>query len=145
MKGPNGENPLRWNCESRGCYRKHCCPHIEDFASAFPRQVGMTDVDYWTMAEIGNHFLWFDWKSFQDIDPNSGQVRAMRRFSELSPRIHVILVHHAPNNPDEILSVCSIHRGRVGKWEPCTKAELKDRIWRWAKAADERRSMRIAS
>ena len=67
MSAVAGYNPLRWNCDDRGCYNVKHRPKIEFFAGALPGKIAMTDVDATT--EVNGHFLFLEWKSGDPRDP----------------------------------------------------------------------------
>ena len=59
--GCDGFNPLRWNCEERGCFNKKQRPKIELFADALPGKCAFGDVD--AITELKGRALSLEWKS----------------------------------------------------------------------------------
>jgi hypothetical protein len=55
-----GGNPMRWNCEQRGCFNVKKRPKIEVFSSCFERGINFGDVD--GIVESRGHFLLLEWK-----------------------------------------------------------------------------------
>lgn len=60
-KNPLGYNPMRWNCEKRGCYNVKHRPKIEIFADVWPGRISMGDVD--GIVEIEGNALMLEWKT----------------------------------------------------------------------------------
>ena len=65
---PLGFNPMRWDCDTDGCFNVKRRPKIEMFADCFPRRINFGDVD--GLVEIGGRFCLLEWK---------GQGGALRR------------------------------------------------------------------
>ena len=53
-KAQNGFNPLRWNCEERGCFNLQKRPKIEVFSACFRGKISFGDVD--GIVEISGNF-----------------------------------------------------------------------------------------
>lgn len=60
MSEPDGYNPMRWDCDKRGCFNKKQRPKIEQFAECFPGKIAFGDVD--AIVEINGHGLMLEWK-----------------------------------------------------------------------------------
>ena len=56
-----GYNPLRWDCEKRGCFNIKRRPKIEVFHKCFPGNINFGDVD--GIVEINGRGLMLEWKS----------------------------------------------------------------------------------
>lgn len=65
MKPSNGFNPLRWKCETRGCFNELQRPKIEIFAADLPGRIAFSDVD--AVTEVAGNALCLEWKS--DVMP----------------------------------------------------------------------------
>lgn len=61
MSVPSGYNPMRWDCNKRGCFNVKQRPKIELFAGCFPGRISFGDVD--AIVEINGHGLMFEMKS----------------------------------------------------------------------------------
>lgn len=57
----DGFNPMKWDCEERGCFNRKMRPKLEEFAACLPGRIAFTDVD--GIVEIGGRFLMLEWKS----------------------------------------------------------------------------------
>jgi hypothetical protein len=68
-----GWNPLRWNCDTNGCFNKLRRPKIEVFAECFPGKSNFGDVD--GLVEVNGHFCLLEWKG------TGGQVHTGQRIS----------------------------------------------------------------
>lgn len=128
MSHPPGYNPLKWNCEANGCWNVACRPPLEYFAAAFPRKIGMTDLD--ATVELNGHFLFLEWKT------NSGEIGVgqrvyFQRLTAVSKRITVVVVA-AGKSPVDVEKVMVIHDGRLHDWQQCTFEELYERVCKWA-------------
>jgi len=55
MISANGYNPLRWDCQKRGCFNLKRRPKIEIFAECFPGRINFGDVD--GIVEINGNAL----------------------------------------------------------------------------------------
>lgn len=134
MKSTGGYNPMRWDCENRGCWKAKCSPNIEYFAHALPRNLAFTDLD--GTAEVNGHFLILEWKSYGGEIP-TGQRIYFERLTKLSPNITVVIVAGDPETM-EVWNVQYIHKGQLRGWKNCDLEQLHERIKRWAKNVDLR-------
>lgn len=57
---PSGFNPMRWNCQTAGCFNVKRRPKIELFADCFPRRINFGDVD--GLVELNGWFCLLEWK-----------------------------------------------------------------------------------
>jgi len=110
----NGFNPIRWNCDEKGCFNKKKRPKIEMFSGVFSGNIGMTDVDA-TVEEFGR-FLFIEFKSHQGI--GVGQSVYFERLTKLSDKITVMLVE-ANAETMEVFSFCTIRHGIRSEWQAC--------------------------
>jgi hypothetical protein len=53
-------NPLRWVCDTDGCFNIKCRVKIQLFADFFPRNIAMGDVD--GIVELEGNFLMLEWR-----------------------------------------------------------------------------------
>jgi hypothetical protein len=84
----DARNPMRWNCNIRGCFNKIKRPKIEEFAYCFPRGCQMSDID--GEVEVNSHWLRLEWKS-DGGSLHRGQELNYQRLTQHCPR-HVVLV-----------------------------------------------------
>lgn len=124
-----GYNPMRWNCDSRGCYNVKQRPKIEYFAGALPGKIALSDVD--ATCEVNGHFLFLEWKSGDPREIPTGQRIYAQRLTALSPRITYVIVC----GDAETMSVTHVRSARKGvlhDWQECDLEGLFDRIANWA-------------
>jgi hypothetical protein len=125
---PEGYNPLRWNCETQGCYHIKCRPKLEEFAGCFPDRIAMGDID--GVVEIKGRFLFLEWKSRPGPIPK-GQRIMLEQLTRASRKITAIVVCGNPQTMT-VENVSVVKRGTIGAAEPCDLDRLKDRVSRWA-------------
>ena len=68
---PDGFNPMRWDCNQKGCFNKKRRPKIEVFHDALPGRISFGDVD--GIVEIEGNALVLEWKGENAPIPK-GQV-----------------------------------------------------------------------
>lgn len=132
MSTAPGYNPMRWQCDARGCYNQKHRPKIEYFAAALPGKIAMTDIDATT--EVNGHFLFLEWKSGQPRDLPVGQRIYAQRITSLSDRITYVVVCGDAETM-QVSHVLPVHNGRIFRWEECDLDGLFDRIRNWATRA----------
>lgn len=124
---PPGYNPLRWDCDERGCFNSKKRPKIEQFADCFPGRINFGDVD--ARVEINGHFLELEWKPAPG--PISvGQTRAFIALTRSAPFIVYVVAGDAETM--EVEAVAYFWRGKFHAWEEMGLDGLKDRIRKWA-------------
>ena len=129
MKPADGYNPMRWDCDKSGCYNKVHRPKIEEFASALPGKIAMTDID--ATVEVNGHFLHLEWKFGGPRPLPTGQRLYAERLTKLSNKIIYLVI--CGNAETMVVShVGIIRNGDDCKWEQCDFQGLYDRINRWA-------------
>ena len=121
---------MRWDCPADGCY----VPHIPDwspFNGCFPRDgIRISDID--GMVEVGNHFLFIEWKMPKATVPE-GQLKALTRLTRL-PGITVLIVWGKTTTTPECWQV--IHGGEVPGASTVDHDALLRFITEWATSAD---------
>lgn len=132
MTREDGYNPLRWDCEKRGCWNLLCRPNIEYFAHVLPRNIAMTDID--GSVEVNKKFLFLEWKSFEGDIP-TGQKLYFERLTRISKDITCVIVYGHPH-PMNVQKICTIWNGKLTEWEICDVDGLIERIHRWAAKAE---------
>jgi len=84
----DGYNPMRWDCQKRGCFNTKRRPKIEVFHDLFPGKINFGDVD--GIVEINSKGLLLEWKS-DDIDLPRGQQIMYTRLTR-DKRLTVIIL-----------------------------------------------------
>ena len=115
-----GYNPLRWDCDTRGCFNQFCRPKIERFAACFPGRIAMSDID--ATVEVNGHFVFLEMKSHQGDIP-LGQRLYFQRLTRLSPRISVMILHGDAESM-QCEAIRWIYNGQVSDWQPTTLDEV---------------------
>jgi hypothetical protein len=72
VNNASGFNPMRWNCEKRGCYNIKHRPKIEVFHDIWPGKISMSDVD--AIVEVSGNFLLLEWKSVAKELPTGQRI-----------------------------------------------------------------------
>lgn len=130
---PSNYNPLRHDCEAKGCWNKQYRPKIEFFYHALPRKLTMSDID--AVAEVNGYFVFMDWKSHDGPLP-TGQRILIQRLTQASKKIIAIIVKHEPGNTEAVEKIMIVRNGQFGLWEPCSFGDLFERVKQWAIGAD---------
>jgi hypothetical protein len=129
-----GFNPLRWNCEAKGCFNAEHRFRIEVFAECLPGRSGFGDVD--GLGEVNGHFLFLEFKGAADATAGpvripTGQRIAHERLTALSSRINTIVIA-ANVRRSEVFGFWPISGGKVGQWWAVDLDGLKEHVRRWA-------------
>lgn len=132
MTSTGGYNPMRWDCERRGCWKVKCSPNIEYFAHALPRKLAFSDLD--GIAEVNGHFLILEWKSHGGDIP-TGQRILFERLTKLHRNISVVVVDGNPETM-ETRQVKYVHQGVFSEWRACDLEGLFERIQSWSTKVD---------
>lgn len=122
----NGYNPLRWDCEKKGCFNIKRRPKIEVFAECFPGNINFGDVD--GIVEINGRALILEWKTDTE-DPTRGQHIMYTRLTRGQMISVMLIVGNA-----ETMEVTHRDTYIDGKKSPLEKASLesvKADITRW--------------
>lgn len=126
----NGFNPMRWDCERRGCFNTQRRPKIEIFSDLFPGAINFGDVD--AIVEINGYALVLEWKSDRN-DPTRAQHIMWSRLTASSPITVMLVVGDA-----EIMAVEAVGNFFDGIYktpESCNLDEMRDQIASWVKYA----------
>lgn len=127
---PPTNTNIRWECPTDGCYITHL-PDWSPFNGCFPRGgIRISDID--GMVEVGNHFLFIEWKMPNAPVPE-GQLKALTRLTRL-PAITVLVVWGKTTSTPESWQV--IHSGNVPPPAAVTYTQLLSFISDWATSAD---------
>jgi len=122
----NGYNPLRWDCNKRGCFNIKKRPKIEIFADCFPGKINFGDVD--GLVEVNSNFLFLEWKE-SATKLSTGQYILYKKLS-LIPAMTVFLIAGSPE------TMVVTHRawflnGKFENWHPYTLEQAKKWIRKW--------------
>lgn len=124
----NGFNPMRWNCETQGCFNKFMRPKIEIFAECFPDKIALGDID--ATVEMNRHFLHLEFKRNANSIPRGQQIY-LRNFTEQSEKNAALIVHADPVSM-ECFGVVAVQEGRFTDYVPSSQDEVKAILRRWA-------------
>jgi hypothetical protein len=130
MTPASGYNPLRWDCEKRGCFNLKRRPKIELFADCFPGRINFGDVD--GIVEIGGNALLLEWKSEPRELPR-GQRILHERLTRNSPCSVLIIIGDAETMTVEAARI--IHDGiryPAQGFEPTDLESIKRDLIEWS-------------
>jgi hypothetical protein len=122
----NGSNPMRWDCDKRGCFNIKRRPKIEVFCGCFPGRISFGDVD--GIVEINGYGLMLEWKS-DTTKPTTGQRIMYERITKNKLITVLLVVGNA-----ETMEVSHYGIFFQGIQTPLIKANLDDvktRIKKW--------------
>ena len=122
----NGYNPMRWDCQTQGCFNKKKRPKIEMFADCLPGKIAFGDID--GIVEIRGNFLFLEFKEHSNIP--KGQQILYRRLTRLAPAI--VLVIEADVETMDVLAVSYVSGGRIEPQVLMNLQGLKDVIKSWS-------------
>ncbi len=128
----HGRNPMRWNCETKGCFNKKRRPKIEEFAECLPGRIAFSDVD--AIVEVNDHFLWLEWKSYEGPLPTGQRIMFERMTHGEEGRFSVLVIVGNAETMQVEASAWVLH-GKVGARQPSDLEDVKERIRRWAQWA----------
>ena len=126
MSCDNGWNPLRWDCETQGCFNVHKRPKIELFADCLPGRIAFSDVD--GITEIKGNLLVLEWKNHRRIP--RGQLLLYTRWTAGGPAAVLLIVGDARNMTVE--EVACVYGGVIGPWCEMDIAGLRHEIQAWS-------------
>lgn len=127
MIGNGGRNPLRWNCETDGCFNKKQRPKIEEFHACFPGNISMGDLD--GIVEIAGNALMLEWKAFT-LDIPMGQSIMYERLTK-GGAVTVALVFGNAETM-EVQAFAKYFDGVFTTWENSDLNGVKKRFGSWA-------------
>jgi hypothetical protein len=126
----DGFNPMKWNCETQGCFNVKRRPRIEVFHDCFPGKINFGDVD--GIVEIAGRGLMIEWKTSL-IDLPFGQKTMYKRLTQSKLITVFIFVGNAETM--QIDQVASYIGGRFADFQDCNLERAKEMIRLWADAA----------
>ena len=125
-------NPMRWDCEARGCFNLLKRPKIEVFAECFPRGINFGDVD--GIVEIGGRFLLLEFKP-APIDFSRGQRLLYERITSSPNGAIQVLGLAGDAETMEITHLCRFRRGAFRAWATGDLNDAKAYVIEWSKRA----------
>lgn len=131
MTSANGFNPMRYDCETSGCFNKKRRPKIEVFADCFPGKISFGDVD--AEVEINGYSLRLEWKSYAGDLPK-GQTIMFSNKTHYG--IDTVICVCGDAETMDITHYGMFFRGKWHNWHPATLDELKAKIDGWAQWAN---------
>lgn len=121
-----GYNPLRWDCQARGCFNQKKRPKIELFHDCFPGRINFGDVD--ARVEFKSHFLELEWKAARG-PINTGQRIAFERLTRCAPVTVLVVVGNAETM--EVDAVARFHDGTFTDFADSSFEDIRARIRGW--------------
>lgn len=122
----SGYNPMRYDCETSGCFNKVKRPKIEVFSDCFPGRINFGDVD--AEVEINGHFLQLEWKPAK-VEMATGQHIKFKRYTQQPGWAVIVVAGCAETMEIEAFRVYSA--GQLYPWVGGDLAALKVVICRW--------------
>ena len=122
----DGYNPLRWDCDKRGCFNKLRRPKIEMFHDCFPGRISFGDVD--GIVEVKGKALMLEWKSEMMPLPTGQQIMYSRITK--GKKITVICVV----GDAETMNVTHYgfyYDGKFSDWRESNLQGVKEKIKEW--------------
>jgi len=137
MEQVNGYNPLRWDCEKRGCFNKLKRPKIEIFSDCFPGRINFGDVD--AIVEINGKGLMLEWKEGQQ-ELKRGPLLMYERLTKTK----LLSVFVVSGNAETMVvdGIMVWFSGKGEKWKSATLDILKRCIRKWVQWAQKNEDAR---
>ena len=122
----DGYNPLRWDCNKRGCFNIKRRPKIEVFSGCFPGAISFGDVD--GIVEINGRALMLEWKT-DTKEPTTGQ----RIMYERITRTKIVTVLLVVGNAETMVvsHMGNFFKGKQSKLKEANLEDVKHSIKRW--------------
>jgi len=125
-----GYNPLRWDCESQGCFNIKCRPKIEVFSQCFPGKINFGDVD--GIVEMNSKALMLEWKPGKGL-LTTGQRIMYRNLTSVAPITVLCVVGSAETMVCESYSY--YHKGKFHDSELASLEKVMEFMSQWARWA----------
>ena len=122
----NGYNPMRWDCETKGCFNKRKRPKIEVFHHNFPGKINFSDVD--GIVEISGNALMLEWKD-KNVPIPKGQAIMYERLSKHGPITVMCVAGDAETM--EVYQYGIFHKGKFSGWKDADMELIQDKIRKW--------------
>jgi hypothetical protein len=123
-----GYNPLRWDCEKRGCFNQERRPKIEQFSDCFPGRINFGDVD--GIVEINGYALILEWKTSVGDKLPMGQQIMYKNITKPGNITVIVIVGNAKTMDCE--SYCFFYRGKQSQWVSANLKTIKNKIKNWS-------------
>lgn len=123
-----GYNPLRWDCEKRGCFNRLKRPKIEIFHDCFPGKISFGDVD--AVVEINGKGLFLEWKEHKGALP-IGQRILHERFTKDGKFTTICVVGNAETM--ECTHYGYFWHGSWNDYQEASLEKIKSFMRRWVK------------
>ena len=136
MSRDNGRNPMRWNCETQGCFNIKKRPKIELLAKCFPGKIAITDVD--GLVEVCGNFLYLEWKDHRNL--SAGQRILFERLTALCPA--TVLIVEGDAQDMTVRSISTVWAGTIGASEEADFDDLLNNLCQWCAWALENPAIR---
>lgn len=130
----NGSNPMRWDCDKRGCFNVERRPKIEVFCDCFPGNISFGDVD--GIVEINGHGLMLEWKT-ETNKPKTGQRIMYERLTKNELITVLLVVGNAKTM--EVSHMGLFYKGKQTALKPASLTDVKNKIKKWVEWAKEYR------
>ena len=125
-----GFNPLRWDCNKRGCFNIKRRPKIEVFSDCFPGKISFGDVD--GIVEINGFGLMLGWKT-ETTEPTKGQRIMYEKLTRTGLMTVLLVIGNAETM--EVSHLGTFVRGKQSKLENSDLTGAKGKIKQWVKWA----------
>lgn len=137
METVNGYNPLRWDCEKRGCFNLLKRPKIEVFADCFPGRINFGDVD--AIVEISGKGLMLEWKEGKQ-ELKTGQ----RLMYERLTKTQLLTIFVVSGNAETMVvdGLMIWFSGKTDGWKPSELEIVKLRVKKWVQWAQNKKDAR---
>lgn len=122
-----GYNPMRWNCDSDGCFNVVKRPKIEVFKDCFPGRISFGDID--GIVEKGGMALLLEWKP-APVALNAGQRIMYENLSKNGKVTALVLAGDAQTM--QVTHRAFFWSGKKSEWSPATLDDAKEFCRRWA-------------
>lgn len=124
----SGFNPMRWRCETDGCFNEKRRPKIEAFADCFPRRINFGDVD--GLVELSGAFCLLEWKG-EGGSVKRGQTITYTAWTRTIGNIVFVIEGNAETMI--VRRYCVFWAGKQRSWMDADLDAVKIRIREWAR------------
>ncbi len=136
MSCGNGANPMRWNCQTQGCFNLKKRPKIERFADCLPGRIAFSDID--AIVEVCGNLLLLEWKDHREV--GTGQRILFERLTALCPA--TVLIVEGDAEDMAVASVTTVSDGQFSPSEPADLDDLRATIHAWSDWAMQNSAVR---
>ena len=143
MEPADGYNPMRWNCDLKGCFQEKGKPKIERFHECFPGKVNFSDID--GITELGGSLLVLEWKAPGDKLLKSQRLiweALTRQCGNHGRRENLAVIVWGDTETTEPEKYATIYRGVYRERGPVNFDGLCDVFEKWSHLVDTRPTIR---